>query len=181
MRLGERIATSAISPCAPRVMPGSGDRRTISVRRLESACLLRLTRCLLVKLKKINDRSRIATTHAAFSADPEVINCRFCSLDTLARPLNSIAQMQQAQVELRAWLKLQMAQRRKIGSVSAVARDRQVYPFDRSFNARVYAVGDLHKISRIFGLDEMFVATVSVAQVIAKMDVRRAASPSWLS
>src|SRR6185437_3987784 len=46
-------------------------------------------------------------------------------------------------------------------------------PFDRSFNAGAYAVGDLHKICRVFGLNEMFVATVAVTQVIAKMDVRR--------
>ena len=126
-----------------------------------------------MKLKKINDRSRIATTHAAFGSDPKAINCRFCSLDTLARPLNSIVQMQQAQVKLRAWLKLQMTQRREIGGVGTVARDGQVNPFDRSFNASAYAVGDLHKICRVFGLDKMFVSTVAVTQVIAKMDVRR--------
>jgi hypothetical protein len=134
--------------------------------------LLRLTRRLLVKLKKINDRSRIATTHAAFGANPKAIDCSFGRLDTLARPLNSVAQMQQA-VKLRAWLKLQMTQRREIGGVGTVARDRQVNPFDRSFNARAYAVGNLHKICRVFGIDKMPVSTVAVTQVIAKMDVRR--------
>ena len=110
-----------------RVLPGSGDQRAGGVRRLVSNLLAWINpRCLLVELKKINDRLRIATTHAAFGADPEAISCRFCGLDTLARSLNSIAQMQQAQIKLRAWLKLQMTQRREIGGVGTVARDRQV-------------------------------------------------------
>jgi hypothetical protein len=140
---------------------------------LEAPACFGLTRCVLVKLKKIDDRSWIATTHATFGSDPKTINCRFCSLDTLARPLNSVVEMQQAQIKLRARLKLQMTQRREIGGVGTVARDGQVDPFDRSFNARAYAVCHLHEICRVFGLDKMFVSTVAVTQLIAKMDVRR--------
>jgi hypothetical protein len=81
--------------------------------------------------------------------------------------------MDQAEVELGLGVQAELPQRRVVRLVEALARDGQVDPVEGAPQARRQRVGDVDQFSCIGGLLEMTVLDVTVAEVVAKLDVRR--------
>ena len=64
-------------------------------------------------------------------------------------------------------LELEVAQRRKIGLISAVARHRHMYPIDAPLDTCGDRVGNLNQVRGVLRLLKVLVSKVAITEVIA--------------
>src|SRR6202034_2650842 len=112
-------------------------------------------------------------SEAAFGGDPEI---RYDPLRCSSAPVcafDAVGEMDQAEVQFRPRLELQMTQRFEIRIVVPVARHRHMKPRDRSMNRLCQPVIHVDHAARIRWFADMLVAGIAVAEVETEFDVRR--------
>src|SRR6266550_2993579 len=116
---------------------------------------------------KLGDGLRRPAAETTFGSDAEICYDLLRGRNAFACSLGSIGKMHQPQVEFRPGLKLEVAQRRKIGHISAIARHRHMYPIDVPLDTCGDRVGNLNQVRGVLRLLKVLVSKVAITEVIA--------------
>src|SRR5579859_1838855 len=124
-----------------------------------------------MNVQKVGDCFGRATTESTFGCYAEILHHALRRLNTPPRTLYTIGVMHQSQVEFCLRMKLQVLERREIGIIAPVARNRHGNPVQRALEASSDTIGNIYQLRSVFRLHKMLVSSIAIAEMIPQFNI----------